>query len=648
MIPPEPSQPLLLYIAVTESSLGALIAQEKDGVERPVYYLSRLVRGAEYNYSLIEKQCLALVYVAQRLRHYMLAHKVCLMSKSNPFRYMMNNPIPSSRLTRWILALSEFDIRVISPTAKRSQALAELLATFPTAGGYLVNDEVLGEAHKVATIEEEQKWQLMFDRAATAGKGGIGIVLIGPESQVITKACKMMYGCSNNEAEYEALITGLELAASKGVTHLVIKGDSHLVIQQLKGEFAVKELALTKYRAKAQQILQNFQAFHFEHVPRSQNRYADALATLASRIDDQEVNRAVIIVEAKDHEMMQAPYFPKDQWIKDMKVKILEGKMTNYKTVRQFHIESGILYYKSSTGVWARCVSKQEATQRLKEVHEQTCGTGGAPLARRLLRAGYYWEGMQNDAQEIQKNCGTCKLEPTAKEAVMLIKINDWRKPYIDYLTKGLVPDDKTEEVKIKRHAVKYVMKEDSLYRKAYSGDVLRCINGQEVEEVLREIHEGDCGEHQGGRRLYEEILRLGYFWPTMENDAMDYARRCKSCQFFGDKIHAPAVTLHTVNAPWPFHTWALDLIGPISPPSKGRIWILTATENFTKWAEAISLKKASSKAVAMFIMEHIICRFDIPRRVLTNNGMPFIGKDVKKLLEDYRVHHGTSTRYYP
>ena len=173
----------------------------------------------------------------------------------------------------------------------------------------------------------------MFDGAAAAGKGGIRIVLIGLESQVITKACKMMYGCSNNEAKYEALITGLELAANKGITHLAIKGDSRLVIQQLKGEFAVKEPALTKYRAKAQQVLQNFQAFHFEHVPRSQNRYVDALATLASRINDQEVNRVVIIVEAKDHEMIQAPYFPEDQWIKDMKAKILEGKMTNHKMI---------------------------------------------------------------------------------------------------------------------------------------------------------------------------------------------------------------------------------------------------------------------------------------------------------------------------
>ncbi|KAL5555094.1 hypothetical protein UlMin_037330 [Ulmus minor] len=51
MTPPVPGKPLLMYIAVTEKSLGALIAQEKEGVERPIYYLSRLTRGAECNFA---------------------------------------------------------------------------------------------------------------------------------------------------------------------------------------------------------------------------------------------------------------------------------------------------------------------------------------------------------------------------------------------------------------------------------------------------------------------------------------------------------------------------------------------------------------------------------------------------------------------
>lgn len=64
--------------------------------------------------------------------------------------------------------------------------------------------------------EIELEWQLFFDGSTSAGKGGLGVVLISPESVIHTKACKLMYGCSNNEAEYKALIASLELATKKG------------------------------------------------------------------------------------------------------------------------------------------------------------------------------------------------------------------------------------------------------------------------------------------------------------------------------------------------------------------------------------------------------------------------------------------------
>ena len=179
-----------------------------------------------------------------------------------------------------------------------------------------------------------------------------------------------------------------------------------------------------------------------------------------------------------------------------------------------------------------------------------------------------------------QEQCNICNKAVIEKEAIMMIELNDWRKVYLDYLIKKVMPDDQKEEQKLKKHMDKYLAKEGQLYRNACNGEILRCINGQEAEEVLREIHEVDCGEHQGGRRLCEEALRLGYFWPTIEKDVMNYAQRCQNCQLFGNKVHTPSVNLHSTNVPWPFHTWALDLIGPISPPSKGRIWILTATES--------------------------------------------------------------------
>lgn len=88
----------------------------------------------------------------------------------------------------------------------------------------------------------------------------------------------------------------------------------------------------------------------------------------------------------------------------------------------------------------------------------------------------------------------------------------------------------------------------------------------------------------------------------------------CQACQLHGNKIHAPAVELHSLATPWPFHTWAFDLVGPINPPSRGKIWVLIATECYTKWVGTIPLKRATGPAVSNFILDNIFCRFEIPR----------------------------------
>ena len=96
------------------------------------------------------------------------------------------------------------------------------------------------------------------------------------------------------------------------------------------------------------------------------------------------------------------------------------------------------------------------------------------------------------------------------------------------------------------------------------------------------------------------------------------------------------------MDTPWPFHTWGLDLVGSINPPSRGYIWILVATKYFTKWAEAeaVPLRKATGRAVTNFINENIIVRFGLPHRIISDNGTPFVTSDVRKILEFYQVKH--------
>ena len=98
----------------------------------------------------------------------------------------------------------------------------------------------------------------------------------------------------------------------------------------------------------------------------------------------------------------------------------------------------------------------------------------------------------------------------------------------------------------------------------------------------------------------------------------------------------------------WPFHTWELDLVGPVNPLSCGYIWIQVVTEYFIKWAEAIALRKATRGAVANFIKENIIVRFEVPHRIISDNGMPFVNNKVRKMLEFYQIKYHRSSPYYP
>ncbi|PON73820.1 hypothetical protein TorRG33x02_248720, partial [Trema orientale] len=102
-------------------------------------------------------------------------------------------------------------------------------------------------------------------------------------------------------------------------------------------------------------------------------------------------------------------------------------------------------------------------------------------------------------------------------------------------------------------------MKNGQLYKRSFLGKFLRCIGPNEIEEVMKEVHAGDCGSRMGGRRLYEQLISMGYFWPAMENETMEFARRCEACQKLGNLIHAPSVEMGSVTSPWPFHTWSLD-----------------------------------------------------------------------------------------
>ncbi|GFZ04506.1 hypothetical protein Acr_17g0000780 [Actinidia rufa] len=197
---------------------------------------------------------------------------------------------------------------------------------------------------------------------------------------------------------------------------------------------------------------------------------------------------------------------------------------------------------------------------------------------------------------------------------------SNWRQPCIDFLL------------------------EDNFTEEALEGQLLKCLASSEIPQVLDNTHEA---KHQEAM-LFQYLLHVRYYWPTMEADAKDYVRRCKACQVHGNMIHSPIVDLWAIGTPWPFHTWAMDLINPVNPPSWGNIWIVTAIEKYTKWVEAIPLKRAARATISNFIHENITCKFGFPKVILSDNGTPFVNSQVGQVLASYYVTHHKVHTFLP
>ncbi|XP_060202224.1 uncharacterized protein LOC132630682 [Lycium barbarum] len=178
----------------------------------------------------------------------------------------------------------------------------------------------------------------------------------------------------------------------------------------------------------------------------------------------------------------------------------------------------------------------------------------------------------------------------------------DWRQIMIDYLCYGILPEDPKRKTKIRRRAPRFLYYKDTLYRRLFEGVLLSCLGEEEATQAMQEAHSGVCGSHQSGPKLHFHIKRMGYYWPTMVKDFLDYARRCKACQFHANFIHQPPEVLHPTVACWPFDAWVLDVVGLLPKSSSGHLYILAATDYFSKWAEAVSLKEVKKENVENLI----------------------------------------------
>lgn len=242
-----------------------LLAQhDKDGKECPVYYISHTLLDYETRYSMIERKCLALVFATKKLRHYLLNAEVHIMVNFDPLKHLFSKTNLSRCLAKWVMMLTEFDLKFVSQRAIKGQALIDHLVEAPSPFSFPNPESFLDDF--ILCIEKDETWELYFDGSRCCIGSRVGVVLISPTKKSIPLSYHLNFLCTNNITEYEALIVGMKEALALNIKHIHIYGDSQLIIRQVIGMYQEKQDKLSQYNDLAISLLQKFDSYTMELV----------------------------------------------------------------------------------------------------------------------------------------------------------------------------------------------------------------------------------------------------------------------------------------------------------------------------------------------------------------------------------------------
>ena len=186
----------------------------------------------EARYPRIEKLAFALIVASRKLCPYFQAHTIIVIM-NQPLRKAMGRPDAAGRMIQWAVELSQFDVDYKLRTAIKAQALEDFVTEF-------------------TAVDQDPKsdyWTVYTDGSAALGIGGVRVILFSPEKDVLKYGVQLPFPTMNNEAEYEAILTGLRVVKALGVRNLMLNSDSKLVIGQMNNEYESKEDRMKGYLA---------------------------------------------------------------------------------------------------------------------------------------------------------------------------------------------------------------------------------------------------------------------------------------------------------------------------------------------------------------------------------------------------------------
>ncbi|VFQ78808.1 unnamed protein product [Cuscuta campestris] len=351
------------------------VLMRDDGVQRPIYYVSKALNGAESRYTPTEKAGYALFITAKKLTSYFQAHPIAVLTDL-PLGTVMRDSTSSGRMIKWAMMLTQFNIEYCPRTAIKGQAVADFLV------------EMTGHhEEEPARAITESCWSMLVDVASGLKGYGDGVVFTTLEGFKVYHALIFSFKLTNNEAEYEAVIGGLRLAKTLQITCLRIKSDLGLVVGHINGNMEAKGEKMQRYKHLERALLKDLTEYVIEQILRGENTDADLLSK-CTQAAPEHVSKLARIETLEKASIERLP------------VSLIEED-------GQPNPEQAVQYE-----FWMDDLVRVEAERVIAEVHEGVCAAHQMSriLAQRIILLGYFWPTMNQDCEKYVQRCKTCQV----------------------------------------------------------------------------------------------------------------------------------------------------------------------------------------------------------------------------------------------
>jgi ribonuclease HI len=356
---------------------------------------------------------------SRKLRHYFQEYSISVVT-DYPLGDILRNQYATGRISKWAIELDALNIDFKPRTAIKSQALVDFMAEWR-------------ENQLPTPTERPEHWVMYFDGSLNLEGAGAEVLLISPTGEQLKYVLQILWKVSNNEAEYEALLHRLRLAASLGIKRLLVYSDSAVVINQVNKSWDRNKENMDAYCLEVRKLENKFYGLEFHHVVRDNNVAVDVMSKLGS-------TRAQVPAGVFVHEL-HAPSIPEPaplttvpahppagqevmmidvDWRQPFIDYLSEQKVPSDKNLAEQLIHRAKSYvlvgdklyrWGASSGVLMKCVPRQEGKDILEEIHKGVCGNHASSrtLVSKAFRRDFYWPTALGDTEELVRRCQGCQ-----------------------------------------------------------------------------------------------------------------------------------------------------------------------------------------------------------------------------------------------